>query len=163
MTQKSPNSISLQELTRCQHRTRTGRRCQNQVSDRTLGLCPRHAHPLQPRREESDLAVALAGQLKEIDSASDIKLVLSNLLFLLSQDRISARRAAVIAYISNLLLRALTAVERELNPASDPPIRVDVEFPDLPRRDRSGSPTQNAAQFSASAQVDLHANSEKGE
>ena len=44
---------------------------------------------------------------------------------------IAARRAAVLAYIGNLLLRTLPAIAQEANPASDRPrIIIDMPEPD---------------------------------
>ncbi len=100
---------------RCQYRTRTGRRCRQAVSDVATGLCSRHALSRPKHPQEADLAAVLTGQLTTFVSAADINQVLSKLLIVLTQDRISARRAAVIAYISNLLLRTLPAIDRDLD------------------------------------------------
>jgi hypothetical protein len=47
------------------------------------------------------------------------------------QDRISARRAAVLAYITNQLLRTLPAIDREFNPKEDPnaPVEIICDMP----------------------------------
>ena len=100
---------------RCQHRTRTGRRCRHSVSDAATGLCSRHFLSRPKHPQEADLAAVLTGPLTEFVSAADLNQVLSRLLIVLTQDRISARRAAVIAYISNLLLRTLPAIDRDLD------------------------------------------------
>jgi hypothetical protein len=128
----SVNSSSTNDLSRCQHRTRTGRRCRHAVSNVAAGLCSKHVNSRPVRFEESDLSVTLLGQLTELKSASDLNQVLSNLFRLLSQDRIAARRAAVLAYIGNLLLRTLPAIAHETNPADDGP-RIII---DMPRPDR---------------------------
>ncbi len=120
MNEPSVNSSSINDLSRCQHRTRTGRRCRHAVSNVAAGLCSKHLHPRQVRFEESDLSVTLLGQLTALKSASDLNQVLSNLFRLLSQDRIAARRAAVLAYIGNLLLRTLPALEHETYPHGHP-------------------------------------------
>jgi hypothetical protein len=83
--------------------------------------------------EESDLSVTLLGQLTELKSASDLNQVLSNLFRLLSQDRIAARRAAVLAYIGNLLLRTLPAIAHETNSNGENP-RIVIDMP-RPNRD----------------------------
>ena len=133
LTNEQPiNSSSTNDLSRCQHRTRTGRRCRHAVSSAVAGLCSKHVNSRPVRFEESDLSVTLLGQLTELKSASDLNQVLSNLFRLLSQDRIAARRAAVLAYIGNLLLRTLPAIAHETNPADDGP-RIII---DMPRPDR---------------------------
>ena len=75
-----------------------------------------------------------------LSSASDINKVLSSLFLALSQDRIAARRAAVLAYIGNLLLRTLPAMDRETG--EDSPVQVIF---DMPRPDRSGNQNYSPA------------------
>ena len=124
MNPETLNSSSLNGSPRCQHRTRTGRRYRHSALDASAGLpavaglCSRHAKSRQKYRQEADLTAALTGQLTELSSAWDINQVLSKLFILLSQDRISARRAAVLAYIGNLLLRTLPAIDLENNSLS---------------------------------------------
>ena len=115
---------------RCQHRTRTGRRCRHSVSDAATGLCSRHLLSRPKHPHEADLTAVLTGQLTNFVSAADINEVLSRLLIVLTQDRISARRAAVIAYISNLLLRTLPAIDRDLDED-----RIAIPDPPSPVRD----------------------------
>jgi len=122
---------------RCQHRTRTGRRCRHSVSHAAAGLCSKHVSSQQKYRQEADLSATLLGQLTELSSACDINKVLSNLFLALTQDRIAARRAAVLAYIGNLLLRTLPAMDRETNGDDD---HVTVIWDDAPRPDRSQEP-----------------------
>src|SRR5260370_4561229 len=132
MNEQSVNSSSTNDLSRCQHRTRTGRRCRHAISNAAPGLCSKHVTSRQVRFEESDLSVTLLGQLTELKSASDLNQVLSNLFRLLSQDRIAARRAAVLAYIANLLLRTLPAIARDngLQPQQQGPIFDYSDWPD---------------------------------
>ncbi len=116
----SVNSSSINDLSRCQHRTRTGRRCRQAVSNAAFGLCAKHATVRSVLFEEPDLSATLLGQLTELKSASDLNQVFSNLFRLLSQDRIAARRAAVLAYIGNLILRTLPAIKHETYPHGHP-------------------------------------------
>jgi hypothetical protein len=134
LTNEQPiNSSSTNDLSRCQHRTRTGRRYRHAVSSAVAGLCSKHVNSRRVRFEESDLSVTLLGQLTELKSASDLNQVLSNLFRLLSQDRIAARRAAVLAYIGNLLLRTLPAIAHETNSNGENP-RIVIDMP-RPNRD----------------------------
>ncbi len=143
MNKKTPNSCSTNDSPRCQHRTATGRRCRLRVLDASSQLCLRHAHLQQQKREVADLAPDLVGELVRFQSASDINQVLSKLLLLLSQDRISPRRAAVLAYINSLLLRTLPAIEQELHPKSNqhsaPPTYV-IDIPGPPREQPHQAP-----------------------
>jgi len=68
---------------------------------------------------------------------SQINDFLSALLVHLAQDRISARRAAVLAYITNQLLRTLPAIEKELEAQSPEDAPGTAIVLDLPRPHRS--------------------------
>jgi hypothetical protein len=150
MNQQTTNSSLTNDLSftqsevkgaaRCQYRTRTGRRCRHSVTDPAAGLCSRHAKSRQKYRQEADLSATLLGELTELSSACDINKVLSNLFLALTQDRIAARRAAVLAYIGNLLLRTLPAIDREVNGDDN----VNIIF-DMPRPDRSGNEDHSPA------------------
>jgi hypothetical protein len=136
MIRRPLKSSSTNDLPRCKHQTASGRRCLLRVSDAQSPLCFRHTHLLHKQLDLTDLAAELAGELVEFKSAAEINHVLSRLLILLSQSRISPRRAAVIAYIGNLLLRTIPAIEQELqqqlNPGgndSGPVIIIDVPRP----------------------------------
>jgi hypothetical protein len=125
-------SSSTSDSSRCQHRTRTGRRCRHAVSHVAAGLCSKHALSLPHRFEESDLSPYLTAGLTEFKSAVPINDFLSRLLHLEAEDRISPRRAAVMAYTCNLILRTLSAVDEELHPEKyDGTVHID--FGDLPR------------------------------
>ena len=109
-TKSNAVSNSLTDPSRCQHLYPSGRRCRLPVSDLRSGLCADHSRKLLAR-EEADLSSTLVGQLQKIETANEVNDVLSRLLILISQDRVAPRRASVIAYICNLLLRTLPAIE----------------------------------------------------
>ncbi len=134
MNAQSINSSSTNDLPRCQHRTRTGRRCRHAVSNAAAGLCSTHAPAHSNRSEESDLSATLTSGLTEFKSAIPINDFLSRLLLLEAQDRIPPRRAAVMAYTCNLLLRTLPAIDREINPQDDEPQQIIFDMP-RPKRD----------------------------
>jgi len=128
MDPETPNSNSPIDSPRCQHRTRTGRRCRHSISDAAAGLCSKHLKSRQDYRQEADLSATLLGQLTVLSSACDINKVLSSLFLALSQDRIAARRAAVLAYIGNLLLRTLPTIDREVN-GDDNHVNIIMDMP----------------------------------
>ncbi len=136
MIAKTPDSLS--DLPRCSHRTPSGRRCRLPVSDTDSGLCLNHALRRQKDRDLADLASALTGKSEEFQTAAGINHCLAELYTLLAQNRISPRRAAVLAYISNLLLRTLPAIEHESGEDSriiwdiPRPIREQANEPDTP-------------------------------
>jgi len=69
---------------------------------------------------------------------------ISELYKLLAADLISARRrAAVLAYIANLLLRTIPIVHSELDPDSSKD-SVRIDFGDLPRPKRNQPVTLTA-------------------
>jgi len=143
MKMQSPRHISAQELSRCQQRTPTGRRCRGSVADAANGLCSKHVRSRQKQREAADLTAVLTGNHAEFKSAAQINDFLSKLVVLLAQNRISSRRAAVLAYINQLLLRTLPAIEQERDSQSPensatPVIVMDVARPTRPP---SGQPS----------------------
>jgi hypothetical protein len=110
--------------------------------------------PLIPAPSDfEDLSADLLPQPSEFDAALSINQYLSRLLVLVTKGRVTPRRAAVMAYITNQLLHSQRAIEREVNsepqeiifdlprPKRDWPSqerncsRVDID--DLPRPDRS--------------------------
>ena len=143
MSKTASKPCSINDSARCQHRTVTGRRCRLAVVHPSSGLCFRHAFLRSKLGEEADLRAALAGDLPDFTSAEQINAFLSKLLLLLSENRVSPRRAAVIAYVGSLLLRSLPLVqwERSGGPDSDSP-KVIVDFGDLPRPNRNPLPAK---------------------
>lgn len=115
----------------CKRHTRKGR-CRMPVADPLTSLCADHARRQQQRAKAADLAAELIADLPEFNSAIPINEFLSRLLRFQAQDRIPPRRAAVMAYTCNLLLRTLPAIDKELNPPpddSEPRIILDMPRP----------------------------------
>ncbi len=131
MTPQFAKSSSINNSARCNHRFPNGMRC------RLIGLgsqpfCPKHTHAVAtPPPDPAEIASTLTADLDDFTSAAQINDFLSRLLLLLAQDKISTRRAAVLAYITNQLLRTLPAIDRELNPKQDPnaPVEIIVDMP----------------------------------
>jgi hypothetical protein len=134
MTKKKAKSTASNKLTRCLHRHPSNRRCRLAISDKSSYYCDRHAHLQSPSDAPVDLSRELTANSEKFTSAKSINQFLSKLLILLSQDRITPRRGAVIAYTCNLLLRTLPALEIELHPERaknyDRPIIWDIPGPD---------------------------------
>src|SRR6267143_4721286 len=107
-------------LPHCQQRTPSGRRCRMAISDPDSGLCAKHAALLQKDLDQADLAASLIGDVQEFRSAADINHSLGELYKLQARNKITPRRAAVMAYTANLL-RTLPAIAQETNPAGDQP------------------------------------------
>src|SRR2546427_12228889 len=131
----------------CRHRTASGRRCRlpavagMAISAPDSRLCRKHAAERQVDRfavahnkdlDQADLAAALIGDIEEFRSAADINHSLGELYKLQARNKITPRRAAVMAYTANLLLRTLPAIDAEQNASQDSWLEV---IPDLPRPD----------------------------
>jgi hypothetical protein len=117
MTRKSPSSDFIPE--RCQHRTRTGRQCRSLVADANSSFCAAHAGS-EPGDSE-DFVVALTERACRFQNAQGINYSLAALYNLLAQGRISPRRASVLAHISSLLIRSLTAIDNDPFPKAGRP------------------------------------------
>jgi hypothetical protein len=117
MKPKSPSSDFTPE--RCQHRTRTGRQCRSSVGHANSAFCDAHASS-EPS-DSQDFVAALTERAFRFQNAQGINNSLGVLYTLLAQGRISSRRASVLAYISNLLLRSLTAIDNDRYPKAGKP------------------------------------------
>jgi hypothetical protein len=117
MTQKSPTSDFTSE--RCQHRTPTGRQCRSLVVDPNSSFCA--AHSASEPADSEDFTVALTEKACRFQNAHGINQSLGALYTLLAQGRISPRRASVLGYISNLLLRTLPAIDNDPYPYAGRP------------------------------------------
>ena len=117
---------------KCRHVTARGRQCRLRAL--RSGFCFRHAAlQLQPTQPvDVDLSADFLIQIDDLQSADQINQFLAKLLILVVQNRISARRAAVLTYITSQLLHSLVAIKREID--TQPP---DFGWSDVPRPDRS--------------------------
>jgi hypothetical protein len=78
--------------------------------------------------------------MTKFETSDDINDVLSRLLILTSQNRVSPRRAAVIAYICNLLLRSIPREEDQ-----PPQIIVDMPGPERDIQPQTAEPQSPAS------------------
>jgi hypothetical protein len=136
MNQKHANSNSNNDSSRCEHRFMNGTRCRLLVPNAESLFCCSHAHLPEHQHAPVDLSGTLIADLTDFNSAIPVNEFLSRLLRLQAQDRISPRRAAVMAYTCNLILRTLPAIEHELNPPEE---EQQIIF-DLPRPRRDDVP-----------------------
>jgi hypothetical protein len=120
-------------LLHCRQRTPSGRRCRMAISDPDSGLCAKHAAVLQKDLDQADFAASLIGDIQEFRSAADINHSLGELYKLQARNKITPRRAAVMAYTANLLLRTLPAIALETNTDGGKEQRIII---DMPRPDR---------------------------
>jgi hypothetical protein len=140
MTPKHTNSNSINDSSRCEHRFINGTRCRLLVPNTESLFCRNHAQLPEHEHAPVDLSATLTAGLTEFKSAIPINDFLSRLLHLQAEDRIPPRRAAVMAYTCNLILRTLPAIEHELNPQEDEPQQIIFDMP-RPRRDEIVPPS----------------------
>ena len=94
---------------RCTYRTASGRQCRLAIFDPQSGLCADHHADLK-QNERADLADILFRDAQDFQTAQGINYSLRSLYWLAAKNRISSRRAHVLAYMSSLLLRTLPAI-----------------------------------------------------
>ncbi len=97
---------------RCSHHDTNGRQCRSLVSDAHSGVCPHHL-ALEKQKEAANVYAPLIRNSQGLQTAQGINYTLSNLYELLAKNRISPRRASVLAYINSLLLRTLPAIDAD--------------------------------------------------
>jgi len=131
MNQHTAKPSFINNSSRCNHRFANGMRCRLLTLGADSSYCANHARRVENQRESAGTAASLTADLKEFRSALPINDFLARLLLLLAENKISPRRAAVLAYITNQLLRTLLAIDRELNPKEDPNAPVEIIF-DMP-------------------------------
>jgi hypothetical protein len=117
----------------CQHIYPKGRHCRQAVIDPDSAFCAAHAPRPRLATLAPNPASELASKLKEVESAADVTQFLAGLLNLLADNRVSARRAAVLTYIANSMLHSIRATQRE----DDSPGQVMVDWSGIPRPDHS--------------------------
>ena len=99
---------------RCTFTFANGKRCRFPASH--AGFCTRHFRfgVPQPPNDATDLSSdLLPGDLSEFSSADEIRQFLGRLVALVTKGRISPRRAAVLAFITNQLLHSHRAIKKE--------------------------------------------------
>ena len=139
-TENAPSGST--NLPRCRHFTTKGRQCRLTVADVKSSLCFRHASLQSAQPDSVDLSPDFDGQLAEFKSASQINDFLAKLTILLVQNRVSPRRAAVLAYLNSLLLRSLREIYFENNPPAEKDLPTQIIF-DTPRPIREDVPPPN--------------------
>jgi hypothetical protein len=112
MKLQTTNSPSA-EQPRCKQCTSNGRRCRLRALDSRSGLCFRHASLQNTLPDAIDLTSDFGELLSDFQSAQGINAFLAKLTAVVVQNRISSRRAAVLAYISYLMLNTLPTIDLE--------------------------------------------------
>jgi hypothetical protein len=98
----------------CRHLYESGRRCRFPVLPNAQ-FCVRHIQDQLPPNLDSDLTRDFGPHPVNFQSASEVNDFLCSLAKLMIENRISARRASVLAYIASLELRTLPAMDHEFD------------------------------------------------
>jgi len=109
---KLKTAFSLLSANRCGHRTSSGRQCRLLASNIGSGLCPHHHAELE-QLQNADVYPSLSVGCQGFQTAQGINHSLHNLYWLLATNQISARRAAILAYINCLQLRTLSVIDAD--------------------------------------------------
>jgi hypothetical protein len=112
MTKKTDNSISVNDVSRCQHLFTNKMRCRLPIAANSLSFCALHRQP--DEQDTADISTIVSANAEDFQTAKGILSSLSDLYLLLSKARISPRRASTLAYISSLQLRALPMAFQEI-------------------------------------------------
>ena len=134
MNHKTTSIATASIQLHCQHRFPSQRFCRLPIADPESGLCSKHAAEHQKDLDQADLAASLIGDAEEFRSAVVINRSLGELYKLQARNKINPRRAAVMAYTCNLLLRTLPAIEHELHSELEDQSQIIIDLP-RPKRD----------------------------
>ena len=113
----------------CSNISPKGRRCRQPVTHLGAPFCRTHSRIRRSRHIEANPLTDLPADLSSLNSYSEVTLFLARVLTLLSENRISPRRAAVLTYIANSILNSLRAAERQAllqaNDQAEAPLQID--------------------------------------
>ena len=122
-------AAQLNTDTRCQHRYANQKRCRLSTARHDTRFCLHHLKFYQPSEVAAALTLALTkeGAAPELKSPEALNDFLSRLLLLLAQNKISPRRAAVLGYLTNQLLRTIHAIDQKAQQAKRDEENADVQ------------------------------------
>jgi hypothetical protein len=139
---------------RCHARNRDRSQCRNHVQDPASELCSRHAacaHKAAVTIDDStNISMDLLdSQMGALDSTHAINIILTNVVIMLAQGRISPRRASVITFALSLMLRSVVVMDRQgaQEPAQcvfDAPLHDDTENAPDASTQPDAAPTSDA-------------------
>jgi hypothetical protein len=104
------------DLVLCSHISPAGRRCRMLPAKNHPSLCVHHARKSRRRSQPDDeaLAAELLDSIDDFTSATSVNLFIGNVVRQLARKRIQRRDAIALAYLSQLLLNSLAAMDKEL-------------------------------------------------
>lgn len=105
---------SRKNHSRCEFLFADGRRCRMRPADPTLSLCVRHLQIRQQREESARIGDEIVGADGALSTQEGVHKALGNVFANLARNRISARNAAVLGYVGQLMLGGLPSLERQI-------------------------------------------------
>jgi hypothetical protein len=111
---------------RCPFVYPNGKRCSSAGLPERDGYCRRHTQPKSAPSDFDDLSSDLLPQPSDFSDTGDIHVFLTRLLSQVTKGRISPRRAAVLAYITNQLLHSQRVIAQEI---ADQPQQIIFDLP----------------------------------
>lgn len=111
-TNPNPISTSINSAPRCQHRFANYKQCRLPAAPASA-FCPQHAQLASLLPLEEDHSKFLLKSSQHFQTAQGVNFALANLFELVAKNRISPRRAAVLAYIGSLLLRTHSSIDSD--------------------------------------------------
>lgn len=121
---EAPMPAKTRHQRSCSHTNADGRRCGLRRAAGYASLCLHHRRgqppPLAESPEAQQLVAQFLGSQEEFKTATAVNHALGNLFALLARGQVPVRKAAVLAYIAQLLLGTLPAVKRELTQGRGP-------------------------------------------
>jgi hypothetical protein len=110
----SQAQITETDAALCRHIDAQGRRCRMLVMSATGSLCAYHAQRrLQTQRGSEIAAAELLASVSDFSDAASVNRFLGNLVKQVTLKRVPRRDAITLAYICQLLLNSLGAINRE--------------------------------------------------
>ena len=109
----------------CAHTHPSGRRCRMPAAPGSFPFCLQHAAFRPDDPDSLNLVPDLVGKRRKLTSASQMQRALGKLFLLLAEGRITPKRASVLTYIVQQLLRTLPEIEREQGLDQDRPISLE--------------------------------------
>src|SRR5579862_5533886 len=117
---KQPRKPTSRDSRRCHHRFANATRCRMPALAPGRNYCPRHADLIE-NESGADAAEELMEGIAAMNSADHVRVVLSRLIELVAENRITPRRASIITFICGQILRSLASLAAEVQacPARD--------------------------------------------
>ncbi|HEY2820189.1 MAG TPA: hypothetical protein VGJ06_04025 [Candidatus Acidoferrum sp.] len=140
-----PQLANIPSPSSCHHVYPAGRRCRFPALPDAM-FCIRHVHSGFGSVPEVDLSRHFGPDPVNFKSAYEVNDFLCSLAKLMIENRISARRASVLAYIASLELRTLPAIDQEFAPDENLPLMVFDRPESLPPQAPHPA-TSNTAEF----------------